>query len=121
MSESAKSERYIRQPRRGDAIRTGKYGDVTVDSVIGYGRRLLATDASGKQYVLHRADGEKWLRIEEVGAVSGIPDVAIQAAAEVRLRQYDSEYDASHLTWRDFADAAREMLEAALPHLGSRA
>lgn len=38
----------------------------------------------------------------------------VQAAAEVRLRQYGSEYAASHLTWRDFADEAKEVLEAAL-------
>ena len=45
--------------------------------------------------------------------MSAIPEAAIQAAAEVMLRQYDSEYSAAHLTWRDFADSAREILEAA--------
>jgi hypothetical protein len=120
VSESAKRECYVRQPRRGDAIRTGRHGDVTVDSVIGHGQRLLATDVNGKQHVLHRADEERWLRIERVGAVAGIPDTAVQAAAEVLLRQSSSESDASHLTWRNFADAAREVLGAALPHLGSR-
>jgi hypothetical protein len=38
----------------------------------------------------------------------------VQVAAEVRMRQYSTEYDASHLTWEDFADEAREVLEAAL-------
>lgn len=46
-----------------------------------------------------------------------IPAAAVHAAAEVLERQYDSQYDGSHLTWRDFADEAREVLAAALPHL----
>jgi hypothetical protein len=41
------------------------------------------------------------------------PDEAVQRAAEVMLRQYESQYDAPHLTWRDFADSAREILDAA--------
>jgi hypothetical protein len=47
--------------------------------------------------------------------VPDVPAPAIQAAAEVLFRQYESEYSASHLTWRDFADQAREVLEAAMP------
>lgn len=43
------------------------------------------------------------------------PGEAVQRAAEVMLRQYESQYDAAHLTWRDFADSAREILDAALP------
>jgi hypothetical protein len=47
------------------------------------------------------------------------PDEAVQRAAEVMLRQYESQYDAAHLTWRDFADSAREILDAAaLPIAG---
>lgn len=49
-----------------------------------------------------------------------IPKAAIQAAAEVRLRQYESEYSAAHLTWKDFADDTRAMLEAAAPHMGKQ-
>jgi hypothetical protein len=116
MSNPAESRRYVKQPRRGDAIRTRNHGDVTVDSVIGYGRHLLATDVNGRQHMLRRAGDERWLRIERVGAASGISGAAVQAAAEVLLRQYGSEYDASHLTWRDFTDPAREVLEAALPY-----
>lgn len=41
-------------------------------------------------------------------------DRAVQAAAEVLLRDYQSEYDADHLTWRDFAGLARKVLEAAV-------
>lgn len=115
------SKRYIKQPRKGDAIRTGKYGDVTVDAVTGYGRNLLVTDMNGAEHMVRRADNEQWLRIERLGAKIGIPEAAIRAVAEVRLRQYGSEYEASHLTWYDFADDARELLEAALPHLGSNA
>jgi hypothetical protein len=44
-----------------------------------------------------------------------ITEAMVQAAATVRLRQYASEYDATHLSWNDFADEAREILEAALP------
>lgn len=43
------------------------------------------------------------------------PGHLIQTVAEVRLRQYGTEYDSSHLTWRDFADGAREILEALEP------
>lgn len=50
--------------------------------------------------------------------VPDIPPEAVQHAAEVVLRQYESQYQADHLTWRDFADDAREVLAAALPHAG---
>lgn len=46
---------------------------------------------------------------------------AITAAATVLLRQYDSEYNADHLTWRDFADQATEVLTAAWPLLRAEA
>lgn len=42
-----------------------------------------------------------------------IPEAAVQAAAEVLYRDYESEYNASHLTWRDFAGQARQVLTAA--------
>jgi hypothetical protein len=45
----------------------------------------------------------------------GIPPAAIEAAASICLRRYASEYSAGHLTWRDFADEAGEMLAAAVP------
>lgn len=44
-----------------------------------------------------------------------VPDDAVQPAAEVMLRQYESQYNADHLTWRDFAGDARAVLEAAAP------
>lgn len=50
-------------------------------------------------------------------AEQSVPDSAVKAAAEVMLRQYDEEYDASYLSWNDFADVAREVLEAAAPIL----
>jgi hypothetical protein len=49
--------------------------------------------------------------------VADYPDEAVQRAAEVMLRQYETQYDAAHLTWRDFADDARAILDAALPAL----
>jgi hypothetical protein len=45
---------------------------------------------------------------------------AVQAAAEVMLRHYDREYSSAHLTWRDFADDAREILQAAHRAQGAR-
>lgn len=57
-------KRHLRQPRIGDVIRTERYGDVAVDSVIGYGRTLLVTTADGKQRTLQRADDEEWFRIK---------------------------------------------------------
>jgi hypothetical protein len=44
-------------------------------------------------------------------------DETLQRAAEVLFRQYESEYSTEHLTWRDFADPAREILDAAAPLL----
>jgi hypothetical protein len=49
--------------------------------------------------------------------VDQLPEVsedAVQRAAEVMLRQYDRRYSSGHLTWRDFADDAREILTVAL-------
>lgn len=47
-----------------------------------------------------------------------LPETAIQHCAEVMFRQYESEYNADHLTWRDFADPARAILDAAAADLG---
>jgi hypothetical protein len=44
-----------------------------------------------------------------------IPEDAVQAAAEVLFRQYESQYVTGHLTWRDFTVPAREILSAATP------
>jgi hypothetical protein len=49
--------------------------------------------------------------------VADYPDEAVQRAAEVMLRQYETQYDAAHLTWRDFADDARAILGDAAPPL----
>lgn len=46
-----------------------------------------------------------------------IPDEAVQIVAKRMFRRYESEYDAGHLSWRDFADDARADLEAAAPVL----
>jgi hypothetical protein len=53
--------------------------------------------------------------------VPDYPDTAVRHAAEVMLRNYDSQYNADHLTWRDFADDARAVLDAAAPDLGEHA
>ena len=43
-----------------------------------------------------------------------------RAIAEVRLRQYDSEYSASHLTWEDFTGEAQEIVAALAPLIEAR-
>jgi hypothetical protein len=43
-----------------------------------------------------------------------VTDAMVEAAAEVLLHDYGLQYDAGHLTWRDFEDLARRALEAAL-------
>jgi hypothetical protein len=45
--------------------------------------------------------------------VADYPGDAVQRAAEVMLRQYETQYEAAHLTWRDFEGSAREILDAA--------
>ena len=47
--------------------------------------------------------------------MTDIPDEAVQRAAEVMFRQYESQYDVGQQTWRDFAEDARAVLEAAAP------
>jgi hypothetical protein len=42
-----------------------------------------------------------------------VTDDAVEAAARVMFRDYERQYSAGHLTWRDFADDAREILESA--------
>jgi hypothetical protein len=117
MAKPAGSQSYLKLPRKGDVIRTSRYGDVTVNAVMRYGRSLFVTGEDGEEHMVHRADDEKWLRVPRAGAPSDVPEAAVHAAAEVMLRQYRNEYDVAHLTWGDFAAAAREVLEAALPHL----
>ena len=64
------------------------------------------------------ATGRSWLNVPPQGSGPGSPavltDEAVQRAAEVMYRQYDSQYGADHLTWRDFANDARAILTAAL-------
>lgn len=44
-----------------------------------------------------------------------VPDDLIKAASEVMLCQYESEFDAQHLSWESFTGEAREILAAVLP------
>lgn len=51
------------------------------------------------------------------------PDLAerlVQTVAENMLRRYDSEYDATGMTWQNFADDAREDVTAVLRELVER-
>lgn len=43
---------------------------------------------------------------------------AVQAAAEVLFAFYEDDYERDRMAPQDFAPEAREMLAAALPHLG---
>ena len=43
-----------------------------------------------------------------------------RAIAEVRFRQYESEYSASHLTWEDFTADADEIAAALAPLIEAR-
>jgi hypothetical protein len=54
-----------------------------------------------------------WITDELVSIQAGVTDAEVQAAAEVLYRDYESEYSAGHLTWRDFTDPARRVLAAA--------
>lgn len=44
-----------------------------------------------------------------------IPEEVVQAVAEKLYRDYDSEFGADHLSWRDFEGQARELLGVAAP------
>lgn len=46
-----------------------------------------------------------------------VPEAAVQALAEKLLRDYESEHNADHLTWQDFARLSREQLAVAWPHM----
>jgi hypothetical protein len=87
---------------------------------------------------LYRVTGPGWKAHERVGVMAspalaeavcaavnaygrplppapGLDGASVQLAAEAMLRQYKSQYSAGHhFTWRDFADDARAILEAAL-------
>ena len=44
-----------------------------------------------------------------------VPADLVKPLAEMLLADYDSEFDASHLSWQDFAGQARKILTAVLP------
>jgi hypothetical protein len=47
-------------------------------------------------------------------AEKDLTERAVEAVAENMLRRYEQEYNADHLTWRNFEDAAREDVDAVL-------
>lgn len=49
--------------------------------------------------------------------MAGDREAAVRAAAAVMLRQHERENGTGGLSWPDFADQAREVVEAAAPHL----
>jgi hypothetical protein len=50
-----------------------------------------------------------------------IPEEVVQAVAEKLYRDYDSEFGADHLSWRDFEGQARELLSVAAPLIAEQA
>jgi DNA-binding PadR family transcriptional regulator len=102
--------RFVRDGLAEDAgVTEGAYRrpPVRVWQITAAGR----VEAAKRRFDLRRAEGLQ----------ADLPLEAVRAAAEVRLRQYGSEYSAGHLTWEDFADEVREVLTAALPFLQAQA
>jgi len=54
--------RLIKQPRTGDQLATGRWGDVTVTAVHDHGLRLDVTDRFGRPWTIERADAGWWHR-----------------------------------------------------------
>ena len=56
--------------------------------------------------------------------MSDLTDRIVRKLAENQLRRYESEYQADHLTWRDFTESAAEDAATAFrvlkEHLGPR-
>lgn len=46
-----------------------------------------------------------------------MPDEVVKPVAVALYRAYDSEFNADHLSWRDFAGQARELIDVASPHI----
>lgn len=46
-----------------------------------------------------------------------VPDEAVKAVAEQLLSDYDAEFDAGHLSRKDFTGQARKLIEVASPHI----
>ena len=59
---AALSTRYPKQPRRGDTIMTGRYGECTVTEVHERGLRLQVTDRLGRSWTVERAAAGCWFR-----------------------------------------------------------
>jgi len=45
-----------------------------------------------------------------------LSEAAVEAAARVLLADYETQYAAEHITWKDFAELARAALQAAIRH-----
>jgi len=51
--------------------------------------------------------------------VADYPDSLVRKAAEIRMRQYESEYSLGSATWRDFVPEVTEILDAVTEDLGA--
>jgi hypothetical protein len=63
------TSRYVRQPRKGDTIDTGRYGECEVLKVAAYGRRLKVRDRLEREHWVERAVRGWWLRTKKAGVV----------------------------------------------------
>lgn len=56
------NSRYVKQPRKGDTLETGRYGAVTVEEVHAHGRVLLVRSGRGFE-TIERAETGWWVRL----------------------------------------------------------
>lgn len=79
--------------------------------------RVVAFDWAAREHLsasdnaIDRRDKPWFVTVAAAGHV--LTAAAFQAACEKRLRQYESEYSATHLTWQDFAGEMHELFAAA--------
>lgn len=67
--------RYIKQPRVGVRLLTGRYGVVEVLSVHAHGLRLLVRDEFGQDWPVERAPAGVWVEAPSPSSVDeGNPD-----------------------------------------------
>lgn len=53
--------------------------------------------------------------------MTDIDPALLEKAAKVLRADYESEYDADHIDWSEFADIARAVLEAVAPAIAAQA
>lgn len=69
---------------------------------------------TGERHSLDDVAREFGVDLRPDSSVSPVTDDMVEAAAKELRSEYDSEFDAAHLSWQDFTGAARKVLSAAL-------